>query len=936
MAYKFQLGEFRASGSLIQEGSITSDGTLKLDGVADAAADVSADSLYFLDGDGLVKRESFADYAASVAGAGLAASSGVLSVDIDELDALGGASLHQTEDHFMVSDNGTEKKVTFSNLEDSIFANVSGDATIAAGGALTIAAAAVEHGMLNDNIISGQDELAHADIADADELMISDAGTIKRVGVDSLRDHFFGVVSGDATIADGGALTIAANAVEDSMVNDNVATGLAGDGLAASSGVLAVQVSGALKIESDKVGISGSFADNGLKYIGGEDSILGVELDIDGIKDALGGTGIAQADKFAFSDDGTTKTVTFSNLEDAIFGNISGDATVAAGGALTIAANAVEGSMINSNAAGNGLAYGSNALNLDLNELTAASIDVSADSIAIIDADDSNASKKESIADLATAMAGGGLVASNGAFHLDHNELGAAAVDVANDSFAFIASGDSNKTRKESVADLITAIAGGALSATSGVLAVAVSGAIKIDSDKIGLTGSIAGNGLKYDGGVNSISQLALDANPDSFTVDSDGLSLAANVAGAGINLAAGVLSVDIDELSALGGASIAQGDNLLVSDAGTEKKVTFSNLEDSIFANVSGDATVAAGGALTIAANAVEGSMLNTDVISAQTALASGLAATDELMVSDAGTLKRMDVSVLGDFLGGGAGITVSSGELSVSAAQTSITSIINSGIGKIGTAANQEYIDFSQSDEVHLCVNDAPALVATATGVTVEGDLTVLGTTTTVNSTTINISSSFTFEGPADDHETILTCATPVADTTIELPQLSAGTYYLPALSADPGTTAIAATVAELNIMDGDTSFATGITISDSADGFVFNDGGVMKQLRADEVKGYVQGLDIQNIDDSGTLKRGFNYFSSLGGAESCTLPASPVVGDIVYVKAPSNCSSTNTITINKAGSQTIDGQTALVLESPYAAVSLCYISADLWSIF
>ena len=155
--------------------------------------------------------------------------SGVLSVDIDELTA--GTTLHQTEDFFMYSDNGTEKKITFSDLQDSVFADVSGDATIAGGGALTIAAGAVEHGMLNDNIISGQDELAHADIADADELMISDDGTVKRVGVDSLRDHFFGVVSGDATVADGGALTIAANAVEDSMVNDNVATGLAGVGL---------------------------------------------------------------------------------------------------------------------------------------------------------------------------------------------------------------------------------------------------------------------------------------------------------------------------------------------------------------------------------------------------------------------------------------------------------------------------------------------------------------------------------------------------------------------------------------------------------------------------------------------------------------------------------------------------------------------------------
>jgi len=70
----------------------------------------------------------------------------------------------------------------------------------------------------------------------------------------------------------------------------------------------------------------------------------------------------------------------------------------------------------------------------------------------------------------------------------------------------------------------------------------------------------------------------------------------------------------------------------------------------------VSGDVTMASGGAVTIAANAVEGSMLNTDTISAQTALTSGLATTDELLVSDAGTLKRMDVSVLSTLTDGNA----------------------------------------------------------------------------------------------------------------------------------------------------------------------------------------------------------------------------------------------------------------------------------------
>ena len=70
----------------------------------------------------------------------------------------------------------------------------------------------------------------------------------------------------------------------------------------------------------------------------------------------------------------------------------------------------------------------------------------------------------------------------------------------------------------------------------------------------------------------------------------------------------------------------------------------------------ISGDATIATNGALTIAANAVEGSMLNTNVISGQTALTSAVASTDELLISDAGTIKRVDVSLITDLATGDA----------------------------------------------------------------------------------------------------------------------------------------------------------------------------------------------------------------------------------------------------------------------------------------
>jgi len=101
-------------------------------------------------------------------------------------------------------------------------------------------------------------------------------------------------------------------------------------------------------------------------------------------------------------------------------------------------------------------------------------------------------------------------------------------------------------------------------------------------------------------------------SSPEFAAITVDGTVTANAFSGDGSALtgvAAG--SIDIDNFSALGSATVAQGDKFLFSDNGTEKSVTFSNLEDSIFGNVSGDATIAAGGALTIANTSVTNAML-------------------------------------------------------------------------------------------------------------------------------------------------------------------------------------------------------------------------------------------------------------------------------------------------------------------------------------
>ena len=201
-----------------------------LDGGSTVGTTALASGDGFLHNDnGTMKQTSvdkIADLFAGDGTGGLAASSGVLSVNIDGLSALGGTGLHQTQDHFLFSDNGTEKKITFSNLQDAIFADVSGDATIAAGGALTIAAGAVEGSMVADDLISAQSNLGGTGVAQADEFLFSDDGTLKAITFSNLEDAIFGNVSGDIAVAAGGAATIQANAVEGSMLNNNIVSGL--------------------------------------------------------------------------------------------------------------------------------------------------------------------------------------------------------------------------------------------------------------------------------------------------------------------------------------------------------------------------------------------------------------------------------------------------------------------------------------------------------------------------------------------------------------------------------------------------------------------------------------------------------------------------------------------------------------------------------------
>ena len=96
------------------------------------------------------------------------------------------------------------------------------------------------------------------------------------------------------------------------------------------------------------------------------------------------------------------------------------------------------------------------------------------------------------------------------------------------------------------------------------------------------------------------------------------------------------------------------------------------------------------------------------------------------------------------------------------------------------------------------------------TVSGATVlNGDVTLGDAATdviTINGTVAG-ANAMIFEGAtADAHETTLALTDPTADATINLPAMSAGTYYLPVLDT-ASAVAISATPGELNILDGAT---------------------------------------------------------------------------------------------------------------------------------
>ena len=319
------------------------------------------------------------------------------------------AAIAVADDHFMFLDGGATGDVKVESIADFVAA-IAGSNLSASNGVLAASASSTDLNALSAAVV---------DVA-ADSIGFVDANDSNNSKKESIADLMTAVAGSQATT-----------------------------GLTASSGTLVVT-------DLHPVGVSGSA--NQLLTDDGDGTVTSeAKAKVDGATMTIG-NGTAEDAMLAFD----------GNAQDFRVGIDDGTDTLEIGHGTTMGTNTA----ISVNSSGQVTAF----------NIPAAAVAQASDHIIFLDGGATGAPKAESIDDFLTAIAGSGisvsssqLTASGGA--IDLNGLSAAVVDVAADSIAIIDANDSNASRKESISDFCSAIAGTAMSESNGVLNVDVGAA---------------------------------------------------------------------------------------------------------------------------------------------------------------------------------------------------------------------------------------------------------------------------------------------------------------------------------------------------------------------------------------------------------------------------------------------------------------------------
>ena len=421
------------------------------------------------------------------------------------------------------------------------------------------------------------------------------------------------------------------------------------------------------------------------------------------------------------------------------------------------------------------------------------------------------------------------------------------------------------------------------IAGTLGVTGVLTGSSLDISGD-VDIDGTTNLDAVDIDGAVQLDATLTVGANDQGYDVILYGDTASANLTwdssaddlilngAAGLVVPVGQLTIGstaltstATELNVMDGGTVASGvavedaDRLVINDGGTMKQVAVTALaayfDDEITAmpNLTSVGTLTA---LTVDDVAVDGKVItmtgsasDTAVITAAANGALSIVTTDaagaaaNIQITADGTAEIAGTTVTLDS-SGGITLDADNGTITFADAGSSLGTITSSGYS--GTAANIVVTDSNANtnfplifhDESNALLDDTGALrYNPSTGQLLVPNLTVAGTTTTVDTVTMQAANAIVFEGATpDDHETTLTIVDPTADRTISLPNQT-GTI---ALLAAASNTAITSTPEELSIIDGDTSVGT--TAVAGGDGLVTNDSGTVRQTSVDTFDTYL----------------------------------------------------------------------------------------------
>jgi hypothetical protein len=254
-----------------------------------------------------------------------------------------------------------------------------------------------------------------------------------------------------------------------------------------------------------------------------------------------------------------------------------------------------------------------------------------------------------------------------------------------------------------------------------------------------------------------------------ALSIGSAGQVLKVNSGASALEFGSAIAIVDIDSATNGSSVTLAASDKFLFSDGGTEKYLVASQIDTY----VSGTSSTLTNKTLTAPTiNGVIGGTTTSQTISTLTATT----------IAAAGSIT---LDVVGDIL-----LDADGGDV-----------FFMDGGTKYGSATNN-------SGNLIIKSGTTTALTMSGANVTVAGNLTVQGTTTTVDSSTINVQNSFVFEGAtADAHETNLTTIDPTADRTVSIPNatgtivLKDTTDTLTNKSIDLGSNTLTGSLAEFN---------------------------------------------------------------------------------------------------------------------------------------